>query len=122
MGLAAGKKGAEKVMSLTDARDQAWGLAQLAKKHGMNPKDVCDQIEASELTFGQVWETYLKYLKSKQPPIKPNSELSLNKARQKFKDWEQRKVGLISAKEVLDRFDHHAVEMKHRTAAEAMGR
>lgn len=122
VGLAAGKKGTEKVISLIEARDQAWGLAQLAKKHGMNPKDVSDQIEASELTLGDVWETYLKFLKSKQPPIKLNSELSLNKARQKFKDWEHRKVRLISAKEVLDRFDYHAVEMKHRTAAEAMGR
>ena len=122
VGLAAGKKGAEKVISLTEARDQAWGLAQLAKKHGANPKDVADQIEASELTFGQVWDTYLNYLRSKQPPIKPNSELSLDKARQKFEDWENRKVRLITAKEVLDRFDFHAVEKKHRTAAEAMGR
>ncbi len=122
VGLAAGKKGSQRPMSLTEARDQAWGLVQLAKVHGANPKGIADEIEASELTMGQVWDTYLKFLKSKQPPIKLNSELSLKKARQKLKDWENRKVRLIAANEVLDRFDFYAVEKGHRTAAEAMGR
>jgi integrase len=122
VGLAAGKKGDARPISLAEARDSAWGLAQLAKKHGANPKDITDEIEASELTLEQVWDSYLKFLKSKQPPIKENSELSLRKARQKFSDWESRKVRLITGKEVLARFDLHAIDRGHRTAAEAMGR
>ena len=122
VGLAAGKKGDQKPISLTDAREKAWELAQQAKKHGANPKDIADEIEASEWTMSQVWDAYLKYLKTKQPPITSNSEASLAKARKKFVDWDHRKVRLITADEVLDRFDLHAVTKGHRTAAEAMGR
>ena len=122
VGLARGRKGAEKPIELAAARAKAFELVAVAKKHGANPKKIAEKVEASELTFGQVWDGYLKDLRGRSTPIKPNSELSLLKARDKFKDWEDRKVRLITASEILERFDHHAVTLGHRTAAEAMGR
>ncbi len=122
VGLAAGRKGDEQVIDLDTARDLARDQVALAKKHGTNPKNVTETIEASELTLGQVWNQYIKDLTGRSKPIKPNSLDSLKKARDKFKDWEDRKVRLIAAQEILDRFDLHAVTNAHRTAAEAMGR
>jgi len=122
VGLARGKKGDEQVVDLDTARDRARELVATAKKHGANPKSIAERIEASELTMGQVWDQYISDLTGRSKPIKANSLLSLKKARDKFKDWEDRKVRLITAQEILDRFDLHAVTNKHRTAAEAMGR
>lgn len=122
VGLARGRKGSEKPISLADARQRAWELLQVAKKHGANPRSVDEQIEASELTLGQVFDQYESYLKSRAQPAKRHSFDSLAQGRRKLKDWEERKVRLISAGEILDRFDHHAVALKHRTSAEAMGR
>lgn len=68
VGLAAGKKGTQKLISLTEARDQAWGLAQLAKKHGANPKGIADKVDAAELTFRQVWDDYITDLKARDTP------------------------------------------------------
>jgi integrase len=122
VGLARGRKGDEQVIDLDTARDKARELIAVAKKHGANPKVVGERIEASELSLGQVWNQYIADLTGRSKPIKPNSLDSLKKARDKFKDWEDRKVRLITAQEILDRFDLHAVTKAHRTAAEAMGR
>ena len=122
VGLARGRKGAEKQMDLATARQKAFELVAVAKKHGANPKKIADKVEASELTFGQVWDGYLKHLKERSEPIKRNSELSLLKARDKFENWEDRKVRLVTAAAIVKRFDLHAIERGHRTAAEAMGR
>lgn len=122
VGLARGKKGAEAVIDLAAAREKARELVAVAKLHGANPKAVADRVEASELTMGQIWDRYLKDLKGRAQPIKPNSELALEKARDKLDDWEDRKVRLITGEEVIDRFDLHAVDKGHRTAAEQMGR
>jgi integrase len=122
VGLARGKKGDEPIMELSAARNYARDLIATAKKHGANPKTIADQVEASELTLGQVWDRYVSDLLGRSQPIKPNSKLSLDKARDKLKDWEDRKVRLITGEEILKRFDLHAVERGHRTAAEAMGR
>lgn len=94
----------------------------MAKKHDANPKVVGERIEASELSLGQVWNQYIADLTGRSKPIKENSLDSLKKARDKFKYWEDRKLRLITAQEILDRFDLHAVTKAHRTAAEAMGR
>ncbi|MGE4240745.1 tyrosine-type recombinase/integrase [Ramlibacter sp.] len=123
VGLASGRKGAEKQMPLGTAREEAFKLVEVARKHGTNPKKIADKVEAAELTFGQVWDAYIKHLLEREDdPIKPNSELSVRKARDKFKDWEDRKVRLITAAEVIERFDYHAKTLAHKTAAEAMGR
>ena len=122
VGLARGKKGAETLMDLETARERARGQIAIAKLHGANPKSIADRVEASELTMGQIWSSYIDDLLGRARPIKPNSLDSLKKARDKMKDWEDRKVRLITGKEILDRFDLHAVKNKHRTAAEAMGR
>jgi len=122
VGLARGKKGDERPMAIAEAREKAWDLIQTAKRHGANPKHIGDRVEASELTMKDIWDGYLVSLLSQVPPIKPNSEKSIRTARAKLADWEDRKARLISSKEVLDRFDLHAVAKKHRTAAEAMGR
>lgn len=122
VGLARGRKGAEQPLDLTKARANAFDLVATAKKHGANPKKIAEEVEASELTMEDVWDGYLKHLKTRAEPIKRNSELSLKKAREKLKDWEDRKVRLITGAEIVERFDYHAVEKGHRTAAEAMGR
>lgn len=122
VGLASGRKGDEKVIDLDTARDLARDQIAIAKKHGANPKHVAERIEAAELTLGQVWNQYIADLTGRSKPIKANSLDSLKKARAKMKDWEDRKVRLITAQEILDRFDLHAVKNEHRTAAEAMGR
>lgn len=122
VGLASGRKGDEQVIDLDTARDLAREQVAIAKKHGANPKNIAETIEAAELTLGQVWSQYIKDLTGRSKPIKPNSLDSLQKARAKLKDWEDRKVRLITAQEILDRFDLHAVDKGHRTAAEAMGR
>jgi len=122
VGLARGRKGDEQVIDLDTARDRARVLVATAKKHGANPKVIGERVEASELSLGQVWNQYIKDLTGRSKPIKPNSLDSLQKARAKLKDWEGRKVRLITAQEILDRFDLHAVDKGHRTAAEAMGR
>lgn len=122
VGLAYGRKGAEKKLELPEARRRAFELVEVARKHGTNPKKIADKIEASELTLGQVWDLYLDHLTKRQEPIKENSRLSLSKARDKLKDWEDRKVRLLTGAEILAKFDHHAFEKGHRTAAEAMGR
>lgn len=122
VGLASGKKGEDKPMTLTLAREEAWRLSQEAKKHGANPKDIAQAIDAAEITLGQVFDIYEAHLKGRAQPAKPNSMDSLAKARAKVKDWEDRKVRLITSQEIVERFDHHAVEKGHRTAAEAMGR
>jgi hypothetical protein len=108
VGLARGKKGAEAVIDLAAAREKARELVAVAKLHGTNRKAVADRVEASELTMGQAWDRYLKDLKCRAQPIKPNSELPLKKARNKLDDWEDRKVRLITGEEVIDRFDLHA--------------
>jgi integrase len=122
VGLARGRKGDEQVIDLDTARDLAREQVTIAKKHGANPKKITETIEAAELSLGQVWNQYIKDLTGRSKPIKPNSLDSLVKARAKLKDWEARKVRLITAQEILDRFDFHAVDRGHRTAAEAMGR
>lgn len=122
VGLARGKKGDEPIMELSAARERARELIATAKKHGANPKAISDAVEASELTLGQIWDRYVKDLMGRDEPIKPNSLDSLEKARAKLSDWEDRKARLITGEEILERFDLHAVEKKHRTAAEAMGR
>jgi len=122
VGPASGKKGNDKPMSLTDARIKAWDLIKVTITHGANPKDIAVQIEASELTFRQVWDQYAGHLTSRAQPAKANPMASLAKARQKFKDWEDRKVRLIGSDEIIKRFDFHAIAQGHRTAAEAMGK
>ena len=122
VGLARERKGDQKPIDLATARSKAFELVGVAKKHLANPKNVSDRIEASELTLGQVWDANLAHLKGSSEPIKRNSELSLSKARDKLGDWEDRKVRLITAAEIIERFDHHAVDQGHRTAAQSMGR
>jgi len=122
VGLAKGKKGSQRIMSLEEARMAARGLIEKAQKHGTNPKAIVDQIEASELTLGMVWDRYIADLTGRARPIKANSLDSIKKARAKFEDWEDRKVRLITGQEILDRFDLHALTRGHKTAAEAMGR
>ena len=122
VGLARGKKGDEPVMKLAVAREKAWDLIKIAKAHGVNPKDIEKRIEAAELTLGQVFSRYVKHLKGRAEPAKPNSILSVEKAIDKLKDWNGRKVRMITPTEVVERFDLHAVDKGHRTAAEAMGR
>jgi integrase len=122
VGLAKGKRGAEKELPIDRARDIARDKIASAVKHGTNPNRIADEIEASELTFGMVWDRYIADLKGRSRPIKKNSLDSVNKARDKFEDWEDRKVRLITGQEVLDRFDLHAKTKGHKTAAEAMGR
>ncbi|MGC4077705.1 MAG: tyrosine-type recombinase/integrase [Rubrivivax sp.] len=123
VGLAAGRKGSEKPLPLAQARERAWEQLQIAKKHGANPKDIQEQIEAAELSMGQIWDRYIDHLRNRQVrPAKQNSLDSVDKARKKLADWDHRTVGLITGQEIIDRFNLHAVEKKHRTAAEAMGR
>ena len=122
VGLARGRKGDEQIIDLDTARDRARELIATAKKHGAHPKTIGERIEASELTLRHVWEQYIADLTGRSKPIKANSLESLKKGRDKLKDWEDRKVRLITGQEILDRFDLHAVERGHRTAAEAMGR
>jgi integrase len=122
VGLAWGKRGGDVIMSLATARSEAVEKIAKAVKHGTNPNRITDEIESSELTFEIVWDRYIADLKGRARPIKKNSLDSINKARDKFEDWESRKVRLITGQEVLDRFDLHAVSKGHRTAAEAMGR
>ena len=69
-----------------------------------------------------VWDFYFADLKGRARPIKKNSLDSVQKARDKLEDWEDRKVRLITGQEILDRFDLHAKAKGHKTAAEAMGR
>jgi integrase len=122
VGLARGKKGDEQIIKVEVAREKARLLVATAKKHGANPKHVTEQIEASELSLADVFARYRHFLESKQPPAKPNSLLSVDKAFSKLGDWKSRKVRLISAAEILERFELHAVTKGHKTAAEAMGR
>lgn len=122
VGLAKGKRGAEKELPIDRARDVARDKIASAVKHGTNPNRIADEIKASELTFGMVWDRYIADLKGRARPVKKNSLDSVSKARDKFEDWEERKVRLITGQEILDRFDLHAVERGHKTAAEAMGR
>ncbi len=122
VGLARGKKGDETIMELAEARLEAHKLVAKAKAHGANPKAIEDAVVASELTMGQVWEGYIHDLETRNEPIKPNSRLALDKARAKLSDWEDRKVRLITSDEIIKRFDLHAIEKKHKTAAEQMGR
>lgn len=122
VGLARGRKGDEQVIDLDSARERAHELVATAKKHGANPKVIGERIEAAELTLGQVWDQYISDLTGRSKPIKTNSLDSLKKGRAKLKDWEDRKVRLITGQEIIERFDLHAVTKMHRTAAEAMGR
>ena len=122
VGLARGKKGDEQVIDVETARDKARALVATAKKHGANPRDVAEQIEASELTLEDVFTRYRHHLTSRAQPAQANSLLSVDKAFAKFSDWQTRKVRLISAAEILTRFDFHSVTKGHKTAAEAMGR
>jgi len=122
VGLAKGRKGTETLMTLDRAREKARELVVVAKKHGVNPNIVADRIDAAELTLGQVWDRYIADLEGRAQPIKHNSKLSIDKARDKLADWEGRKVRMITGEEILNRFDKHAVINGHKTAAEAMGR
>ncbi len=122
VGLARGKKGDEQVIDVETARDKARALVATAKQHGVNPRDVAVQVEASELTLGDVFTRYRNHLTSRALPAKANSLLAADKAFSKLSDWQTRKVRLISAAEILARFDFHSVTKGHKTAAEAMGR
>ena len=97
-------------MKLAAARERAWDLIKIAKAHGVNPKDIEERIEAAELTLGQVFAQYVKHLKGRAEPAKPNSILSVEKASDKLKDWNGRKVRMITPSEVIERFDLHAVD------------
>ncbi len=73
VGLARGRKGTERPIDLGTVRLKAFDLVEKARKHGVNPKVVVDQMEASELTLGHIWDGYLQYLKNCQThPIKSN--------------------------------------------------
>jgi len=122
VGLAWGKRGGEAPIPLDKAREEARAKIATAVKHGTNPNKIADEIEASELTFGMVWDRYIADLLKRARPIKKNSLDSINEARDKFKDWEDRRVRLITGQEVLDRFDLHFYDRGHKTAVEAMGR
>ncbi|PHM20523.1 MAG: hypothetical protein CK604_06250 [Curvibacter sp. PD_MW3] len=122
VGLAKGKRGAEKELHIDRARDIARDKIAAALKHGTNPNRIAEEVEASELTLGMVWDFYIADLKGRARPIKKNSMDSVQKARDKLADWEDRKVRLITGQEILDRFDLHAKTKGHKTAAEAMGR
>lgn len=119
VGLARGRKGGEELMELDAARLKAFKLIESAKLHGANPKDIEEQLELSELTLKQIWDSYLHDLMTREEPIKPNSVLSIKKGRDKFADWEDRKVKHISADEILKRFDLIVGPEEYKTAAEA---
>ena len=78
------------------ARERAFELVAIARKHGVNPKVIGERIEASELTLGQVWDQNIADLTGRSNPIKTNSLDSLSKGRAKLKDWEPRKVRRIT--------------------------
>ena len=122
IGLAAGKKGAERVISLDKAREKAFEELSKAQKLGVNPRLHEKQKSADELTLGEVWDRYENYLRTRAKPAKENSFLALQKARDKLKDWEGMKVVSLRSQMIVDRFDHHFVKLQHPTAAEQMAR
>jgi hypothetical protein len=70
VGLTKGKKGAERPVHLDVARNKARDLILVAVKHGAKPKKIADEVQASELTLGMVWDRYIADLKGRARPIK----------------------------------------------------
>lgn len=122
VGLASGKKGSEQVISLDRARKKALSDLARAEELGASPKQHQKQKRADQLTFGEVWDMYENYLRTRAEPAKENSMLAVKKARDKFEDWEELKVVSLQSQMIVDRFDKHFFTLKHPTAAEAMAR
>jgi integrase len=107
-------------MNLDPAREKARLGIQESKRHGETPTKLDKKKAADEITLGECFDSYAESLQHRSPPAKTNSFKSLNAARNKFSDWENKRVKAISAQMVLARFDE--VAELARTAAENAGR
>lgn len=122
VGLAAGRKGSEQVISIDRARKMAFAALAEAEKLGANPRSYEKQKRADELTLGDVWDMYENFLRNRAEPAKDNTMAAVKKARDKLKDWEDLKVSKLQSQQIVDRFDLHFSTLGHPTAAEQMAR
>lgn len=102
--------------SIEQARQMASEVGFGIKASKQHPKEIKEIEDLSEITLEQAFERYLKMLKSRATPIKPNTEKAINKAKIKLKDWMGRRVRDIGSQEILDRFDD--IALVARTTAE----
>lgn len=110
------KVGNVRDMALDGARQKAKELLLVANKTKQNPNVLERQQDLNELTIYDAFNTYDEYLKSKTPPAKPNTLISIGKAKNKFKSWENVKINQITSNMILTRFNEIAETA--RTTAE----
>jgi integrase len=108
-------------LTIDEAREKAREGLKVAAKHGQSPTTMAKKKAADALTLGDCFDAYERYLRTgKNPPAKENSLLSMAKGRAKFADWNDRPIGSLTSKMIVERFD--ALAPAGRTAAEAASR
>jgi integrase len=104
------------VVDLESARKRAHELVDIAIESGRNPNALRREIDASQITLGDCFRDYLKYLETdRDPPATKNTLLAFNKARNIFSDWKGKRVKEITSKMVMGKFAEMTTK---RTSAE----
>lgn len=103
-------------VSIDQARDAARNIVQSIKATKRNPSAIKREMDAAELTIGEVFAQYRNHLQGRAKPAKPNTLTVLNKAEQRLLDWAGFRVKELTGNEILRKFDD--IALRARTAAE----
>lgn len=102
--------------TIDTARAQAREKSDEVRVTGRNPNVAKRHRSAAEITLGQCFEDYRKFMTTRADPVKPNTVKSFDKARRKLASWENKRVKELHTDLILDRFDEIAA--KTQTTAE----
>lgn len=103
-------------VSIDQARDAARNIVQSIKATKRNPSAIKREMDAAELTIGEVFAQYRNHLQGRAKPAKPNTLTVLNKAEHRLLDWAGFRVKELTGNEILRKFDE--IALRARTAAE----
>lgn len=98
------------------ARQRATEVGLTIKENGVHPKYIKNKEGIYDITLGEAFDRYVKMLNGRPTPIKPNTEATILKARNRLKSWDDKPIHEFNSQEILDKFDE--IAEKTRTAAE----
>ena len=102
--------------SLKEAYEKGFEFLKTIKDTGRNPNAIERQKEYQDLTLGEIFEQYIKHLKTRAKPATENSINTLEKGIKRLNDWNHRRVSELTSDEIKDKF--LAMKAKTPTAAE----
>lgn len=102
--------------SLKEAYEKGFEFLKTIKDTGRNPNAIEREKEYQDLTLGEIFEQYIKHLKTRAKPATENSINTLEKGIQRLSDWHNRRVSELTSDEIKEKF--LAMKAKTPTAAE----